>query len=111
MNSTGNGGDLWTDFLLVLLAVFGGVARYLDEYLKTDILPKFGKAMAAAFVSGFSGYMVGLIANKVAPEWALVAGGLGGYLGTRGLDMANDLLRSRLGAPRQRHGHDDDNNP
>ncbi|MGD9670185.1 MAG: phage holin family protein [Hyphomicrobiaceae bacterium] len=79
----------------VLLAMAGGVARYLDSYLRTGVLPKIGILFAHATVSGFSGYMVAQVILRVQPDWALVAAGVGGYLGTQGIDWAASVIKNR----------------
>jgi len=87
------------ELLWVLLAMAGGIARYLDVYLRTGILPKVGHLIAHAVVSGFSGYMIAQIVIRISPDWALVAAGIGGYLGTQGLDWASSVLKHRFGPP------------
>lgn len=82
----------------LLLAMAGGVARYLDSYLHSGAVPKLGLAITHATVSGFSGYMVAMVAIKVQSDWALVAAGVGGYLGTQGLDFISRVLKRRMGA-------------
>jgi hypothetical protein len=82
--------------LWVLLAMAGGVARYLDEYLRTGILPRIGHLFAHAAVSGFSGYMVAQVCLRTVPEWSLVAAGIGGYLGTQGLEWVSTVLKRRV---------------
>lgn len=85
------------ELMWVLLAMAGGVARYLDIYLRTSVLPRFGFLFAHTVVSGFSGYMVAQVVIRVSPEWALVAAGVGGYLGTQGLDWAATVIKQRCG--------------
>lgn len=80
------------------LAMVGGVARYLDGYIKSGNSPRLGLIVTHALVSGFSGYMVAQVAIRVQPDWALIAAGVGGYLGTQGLDFLTELLKKRLGA-------------
>jgi hypothetical protein len=89
------------EFMWVLLAMVGGVARYLDSYLRTGRLPGLGLLTANAVVSGFSGYMIAQVIMRFYPEWALVAAGVGGYLGTQGLDWISAVLRYKMG-PRSR---------
>jgi len=84
--------------------MIGGIARYLDTYLRTATTPKFGMLVANALVSGFSGYMVAQVALRVEPDWALVAAGIGGYLGTQGLDWLSEVLKRRIGGPDQKGG-------
>jgi len=88
----------WPELAWVILAVMGGIARYLDSYLKSGDAPKFGMLLAHAMISGFSGYMVAQVMLKFQPDWVLIAAGIGGYLGTQGLDIITELLKKRLNA-------------
>lgn len=90
----------------VLLAMAGGVARYLDSYLKGSAIPKWGMMLGHALVSGFSGYMVAQVALKFQPDWALICAGVGGYLGTQGLDLLAEVVRRRLGVGHRDHSGD-----
>ena len=78
------------------IAAAGGVVRYLDVYLRLGELPSIGKVMGHAFVSGFSGYMVAITMLRFDPEWATVAAGAGGYLGTQGLEWISSVVKSRV---------------
>lgn len=87
---------LTTEVAWVLLAMIGGVARYLDTYLKSGNAPKVGLLITHALVSGFSGYMVAQVMLKVQPDWALIAAGIGGYLGTQGMDFLTRVMKKRI---------------
>lgn len=41
--------------------------------------------------------MVAQVALLIKPEWAFIAAGVAGYLGTQALDMVADLMRKRAG--------------
>ena len=86
------------ELLWVAIAMAGGIARYLDTYLRTGVFPTVGMIVANAVVSGFSGYMFAQIVTKVAPEWAVVAAGVGGYLGTQGIDWVATVIKGRVEA-------------
>lgn len=88
--------QLLTELLWLVLAATGGIAKYIDSYLKTGVVPRVGLLVGHAVVSGFSGYMVAQVALRTAPDWALVAAGVGGYLGTQGLDWLSTVLKKRL---------------
>jgi hypothetical protein len=88
----------WGEIAWIILAMMGGIARYLDSYLKEGKAPKLGMLLAHGMVSGFSGYMVAQVALAVGrDDWALIAAGIGGYLGTQGLDFVADQAKKRLG--------------
>lgn len=88
----------WGELAWIILAVMGGIARYLDSYLKSGDSPKLGMLLAHAMISGFSGYMVAQMAIQVGrDDWALIAAGIGGYLGTQGLDFVAEQVKKRLG--------------
>lgn len=93
------------ELLWVLIAMAGGIARYLDQYLKTGQAPKLGLMLGHAVVSGFAGYMVVQITIKFQPDWAVIAAGAGGYLGIQGLEWLSWMLRARVASylppPRQ----------
>lgn len=84
------------EFIWVLVAMLGGVARYLDTYIRTGAAPRLGLLLAHALISGFSGYMVAQTVIQFSTQWALVAAGVGGYLGTQGLDWMATVLRDRV---------------
>jgi len=86
-----------SEILWTITAVIGGIARVLDSYVRTGIVPKLSLLFAHALVSGFSGYMVAQVVQRFDPSWAHVAAGVGGYLGTQGLDWIASLIAARFG--------------
>lgn len=81
----------------IILAMIGGIARYLDRYIRTGLPPKPGMLVAHTLVSCFSGYMVAQTIMRFDQDWALVAAGVGGYLGTQGLDWLASIFASKFG--------------
>lgn len=93
-NFSNSGEVLW-----VLIAMAGGIARYLDQYLRGGSAPKLGMLLGNAIVSGFSGYMMVQLVLKFSPDWAVIAAGAGGYMGTQGLDFISGVLRAKFAPP------------
>jgi len=96
----------WGEIAWIILAMMGGVARYLDSYLKSGDTPKLGMLLAHGLISGFSGYMIAQVALAVGrDDWALIAAGIGGYLGTQGLDFVSEMVKKRLDADNDGRRH------
>lgn len=85
------------EIMWVFLAMCGGVARYLDRYIRTGKAPQLSMLASHTVVSGFSGFMVAQAVIKFQPDWALVAAGVGGYLGTQGLDWIASIFQDKFG--------------
>lgn len=94
----------WNDLAWAVIAVLGGVARYLDSFLKGQTVPTWSRMVAHAFVSGFSGYMAAQAMLLVKPEWAFIVAGVAGYLGTQALDIIADLIKKRVGGDDKPNG-------
>lgn len=90
-------GAFTTDIAFIVIAMIGGIARYLDQYVRTGVAPRWGLLAAHTVVSCFSGYMVAQAVLKMAPEWAFFSAGMGGYLGTQGLDWLSTILTEKFG--------------
>lgn len=89
--------DLLLQFCWVGLAIFGGVARYLSEYIKDEGKITISSLLAHGIVSGFSGYMMASVFMIFHPEWALIGAGLGGYLGPQGMDIIASIMKNKFG--------------
>lgn len=83
---------IWT-----LLAIFGGVARYFDIYLKDSPNFMWTRFMASIVVSAFSGFMTAHILLLISPAWVFVGAGIGGYASTKFLDIFVNMLHKKLG--------------
>jgi hypothetical protein len=74
------------EIMFVLIASFGGVARYLNGY--TNGAPfKFSVFLASALVAGFSGWMFALFGHTMglSHELLYVMAGTGGFFGEQSL--------------------------
>lgn len=78
--------SLPVEVMFVLIASFGGIARYLNGY--TNGAPfKFSVFIASAIVAGFSGWMFALFGQSMdfPPEMLYVMAGTGGFFGEQSL--------------------------
>lgn len=76
------------EFLWGILAVGGGMARYLNSFVNGAPF-SFGLLAASAFVAGFSGYMFALLGKslQVGPETLYVMAGVGGFFGEQTMKL------------------------
>lgn len=97
------------ELLWIVLAVFGGLARYLDTYLTEDRKEiSISKIFATIFVCGFTGFLCAQIFMLIYPSWALVSAGIGGYLGTEAIKSLIPLWKSKL--PLNNNNNNNSNN-
>lgn len=84
------------ELVYTAVASAGGIAKYLNEYIKTDVFNwKF--LIANIVVSGFSGYMFasfGLFLGLEIPV-AYSLAGMGGFMGSRAIDFIEDFIRAK----------------
>lgn len=85
------------EIIWALLAMFGGIAKYLDIYLREGGPIVWMKFIASVTVSAFAGFMSAHMMILIYPSWVFIAAGIGGYASTKILDLLVDLLRYRLG--------------
>lgn len=86
-----------TEFILVILATAGGIARYLSNYTK-GIPFNLWTFIASTFVSGFSGYMfalVGVSMNFPLPILFMFAG-CGGFFGDQSLKLVMEYITDKI---------------
>lgn len=81
----------------ILLATFGGIARYLDRYVRKHEVPVWSMMWAHLVVSAFGGYMVASMVDLLDPKWVWIGAGIGGYMGTEALDWLSRVLQRRYG--------------
>jgi len=80
--------ELPVEIFFVVLAIAGGVARYLNGY--TSGIPfKLGVFIASAMAAGFSGYMFAVLGQTMnLPETMLfVMAGTGGFFGEQTMKL------------------------
>lgn len=78
-----------------LVAIIGGVAKYVKMHLEGRKTFKLIDFLARVFVSGFSGYMFGHAMFLINSEWVIVASGIGGYMGAEALDYLVNIIKIR----------------
>lgn len=90
------------ELIWIIIASIGAMAKYLDDYLRRHILISFPKLMATMLVGGFTGYMLAELTEHYSPDYAKVAAGLGGFLGTRTMDFLLPLLENFIKSRREK---------
>jgi hypothetical protein len=80
--------------LWLIIAMIGGVAKLLHQYIQNDAPIAIAKLLAQAVVSGFCGYLVAEVVQQISPRWAFVAAGTAGFVGAQILEpLINGVLR------------------
>lgn len=85
------------EIIMTLLAVFGGVARYLNGYINGQGF-RFSLFIASIVVSGFGGLMFGLLGMALdAPmTLLLVMAGLGGHFSDQTLKFIYEIVKNKV---------------
>lgn len=80
-----------------IIAIAGGVARYLNSYVQGKPFKK-SILIASAFTAGFSGYMfalLGLTMNLPQPMLFVIAG-TGGFFGEQTMKLVLESVTTKL---------------
>jgi hypothetical protein len=90
--------NLNPEFIYVLIAVMGGVARYLYNYINGQKF-RLSVFLASAVVAGFSGSMFLLWGIYIGAGPALqgVMAGMGGFFGEQTMKLILELWTQRFG--------------
>lgn len=87
------------DIIATALAICGGIARTLQEYVEGTQLT-LGKFIARTFISGFAGWLFyktfGAIVSNEQQDLLAVAAGIGGVMGWDSVKFIETLLKGRL---------------
>ena len=91
--------DWMPSLAYVLLAMSGGIARYLHSYTHGAKF-HWGVFSANAVLSGFSGYIFALVATsmQMPDNLTFVFAGVGGFLGHSGLEWLSEVIKSKINA-------------
>ena len=84
------------EFVYVILAISGGVSRYLSQYLNTGVF-NWGFFIANVAISSFSGYMFAKFSTLlgIQSDASYIFAGVGGFLGTKALEFMGDQLTKK----------------
>lgn len=85
------------DVIFVIVAIFGGIAKYLDTYLRGQEKVTVARATSYIIVCAFTGWITGEVMLIMYPNWALIASGVGGYAGTQMMDVFVELMKLKFG--------------
>jgi len=88
--------DKTPEILYAIVAVVGGLARSMGDYLHGKTPLAWHKILAQMVVSGFSGVMFADVMGKINPDWMFVASGIGGYMGVQAIEFLFDIIRNAL---------------
>lgn len=96
------------ELIWIVIAIFGGLARYLDTFMKNKEPFSVANVLASAFICGFTGFITAEVMLLVYPQWALVSAGIGGYLGTEVMNYLFGAWKNRMslgGEPKNGNGN------
>lgn len=81
---------------LVIIAIFGGTARYLNGYVNGQGF-KFTVFVSSVIVSGFGGLMFGWLGTTLnfSSPMLLMMAGMGGYFSEQTLKFIYEIIKTR----------------
>lgn len=84
-------------YLYGIVAVVGGVARYLTG-TKNGVPFSFSIFMASAFVAGFSGWMFAQVGTsmRMPQELLFIMAGTGGFMGEQTMKLIAEWLQGKV---------------
>lgn len=84
---------------LVILAMWGGTVRYVNQIRKDNKAFKFAELIVEWIVSGFSGLLAGYLCFAADASWATTCFvvGVAGHMGGRALFMFENKVKTMLG--------------
>jgi len=85
------------EFVYGIVAIAGGVARYLSVYSQGGKF-KIGLFLASSFVSGFSGYMFALlgVSLNLPQPFLFMMAGVGGFTGEQTMKFLLEHITKKL---------------
>lgn len=84
-------------YIYAVIAIVGGVARYLTGY-KDGVPFKFSIFLASAVVAGFSGWMFAQmgISLRMSQEIVFIMAGTGGFMGEQTMKLIAEWLQAKI---------------
>lgn len=86
-----------TEARWVIIAIIGGIIKFLDSYLKGEEVGNVWHFLALILVSGFAGWMTASMVSLYNPAWVTIGAGIGGFTGTKVIQVVMEYVNVRLG--------------
>ncbi len=85
-------------FVWGAIAIFGGVARYLNGITQDGLKFRFSIFLASAFVAGFSGYMFALLGLSLNFPFTMISimAGTGGFFGEQTMKLIMEYFGQKV---------------
>lgn len=84
-------------FLYVIIAITGGIARYLNSYADGKVHFSTSIFLASGFMAGFSGMMFALVGDSLHLPYPMahIMAGVGGFFGEQTMKLVLEYVASR----------------